>query len=180
MSQTTQIAPSTENSLSEAAPTLVWQVHLARRTPQRLPGVVMALFLGAGCVWMMFQQILPVLAAVALLLGACSDFLFPIRYRLTAEGLWADGLTSRLHLRWKEARRCVLEPRAVTVTPLPTPSRLDAFRGVTLRFAPRGEPGDRASVLEALRNYIPALLPTSEATENNLSTAESASGGEPG
>jgi hypothetical protein len=126
----------------------------------------MVLFLGAGCVWMMFHQILPVLAALALLLGSCTDFLFPIRYRLDAEGLWADGLTSRMHLDWKEARRCVLEPRAVTVTPLPTPSRLDAFRGVTLRFAPIGEPGDRASVLAALRSYIPTLLPTSEATEN--------------
>ena len=180
MSQTTQIAPSTENSLPETAPALVWRVHLARRTPRRLPGVVLAVLLGAGCVWMIFHQVPPVLAAVALLLGACSDFLFPIRYRLTAEGLWAEGLTSRMHLRWKEARRCVLEPRAVTVTPLPAPSRLDAFRGVTLRFAPRGEPGDRASVLEALGNYIPALLPQSEATQNSPLTAENASGAERG
>lgn len=172
MSQTTQTAPSTANTLSEAAPVLAWSVHLVRRAPHRLPGLVMALFLGAGCVWMMFQQILPVLAAVILLLGSCADFLFPIRYRLNAEGLWADGLTSRLHLGWKEARRCVLEPRAVTVTPLPAPSRLDAFRGVTLRFAPSGEPGDRASVLEALRSYVPTLLPTWEATEKTRLIAE--------
>ena len=178
MSQTTQIAPFTEDSLAETASTLVWSVHLVRRAPHRLPGLVMVLFLGASCVWMMFGQLLPVLAALALLLGACSDFLFPIRYRLTAEGLWADGLTSRMHLRWKEARRCVLETRAVTVTPLPAPSRLDAFRGVTLRFAPRGEPGDRASVLEALRNYIPTLLPASEAPENSPMIAEPASAGE--
>ena len=162
MSQPTQTAPFTENTLPETAPALAWSVHLVRRAPHRLPGVIMVVFLGAGCVWMMFQQILPVLAAVALLLGACADFLFPIRYRLNAEGLWADGLTSRNQLRWKEVRRCVLEPRAVTVTPLPAPSRLDAFRGVTLRFAPAGEPGDRASVLEALRNYVPALLPVPE------------------
>lgn len=172
MSQTTQTAPFTENALPETTPALVWSVHLVRRSPQRLPGVIMVLFLGAGCVWMIFQQILPVLAAVVLLLGACSDFLFPIRYRLNAEGLWADGLTSRMHLRWKEARRCVLEPRAVTLTPLPTPSRLDAFRGVTLRFAPSGEPGDRASVLEALRSYVPTLLPNSESSDANVRKGE--------
>jgi len=165
MSQTTQTAPLTENTVPETAPALEWSVHLVRCAPQRLPVMGMVLFLGAGCVWLMFQQILPVLAAVALLLGACTDFLFPIHYRLNAEGLWADGLTSRMQLRWKEARRCVLEPRAVTVTPLPVPSRLDAFRGVTLRFAPNGQPGDRASVLEALRNYVPALLPAPDATE---------------
>ena len=174
MSQTTQTASLTENSVSEAAPALVWSVHLVRRAPQRLPVLGMVLFLGAGCVWLMFRQILPVLAAVALLLGACTDFLFPIRYRLDAEGLWADGLTSRMHMRWKEARRYVLEPRAVTLTPLPAPSRLDAFRGVTLRFAPTGQPGDRASVLEALRTYVPTLLPMPdaiEATDSNRETA---------
>lgn len=172
MSQTTQSAPFTEDTLPETAPALVWSVHLVRRAPHRLPGVVMALFLGAGCVWMMFQQVLPVLAAIVLLLGACADFLFPIHYRLNAEGLWADGLTSRNHLRWKEARRCVLEPRAVTVTPLPAPSRLDAFRGVTLRFAPAGEPGDRASVLAALRSYVPALLPASDTIPERLPNEE--------
>jgi hypothetical protein len=166
MSQTTQIDSSTEPTLSETAPALTWSVHLVRRAPQRLPTLALVLFLGAGCVWMMFQQVLPVLAALLLLLGSCTDFLFPIRYRLNAEGLWADGLTSRMQLPWKEARRCMLEPRAVTVTPLPTPSRLDAFRGVTLRFAPTGEPGDRASVLAALRTYIPALLPESDALES--------------
>lgn len=163
MSQTTPIAPPTETPLPEDAPALEWTVHLVRRAPQRIPGLVMVVFLGAGCIWMIFQQILPVLAAVILLLGSCSDFLFPIRYRLNAEGLWADGLTSRMQLRWKEARRCIPEPRAIIVTPLPEPSRLDAFRGVTLRFAPAGEPGDRASVLAALRNYIPELLPAPEA-----------------
>ncbi len=171
MSQTTQTAPTTENILVADAPVLVWSVHLARRAPRRLPTLALVVFLGAGCVWMMFQQILPVLAAIVLLLGACSDFLFPIRYRLNAEGLWADGLTSRMHLRWKEARRCVLEPRAVTVTPLPAPSRLDAFRGVTLRFAPLGEPGDRASVLAALHDYIPALLPLMEVTAMSQANA---------
>ena len=164
MSQTTQTAPSAETILTETSPALLWRVHLVLRAPHRLPTVIMVLFLGAGCVWMMFRQFLPVLAALALLIGSCSDFLFPIRYRLNAEGLWAEGLTSRMHLGWKEARRCVLEPRAVTVTPLPTPSRLDAFRGVTLRFAPSGEPGDRASVLAALRSYLPTLLPSAEAT----------------
>lgn len=151
--------------LSETAPALAWSVHLVRCAPHRLPTLVMVVFLGAGCIWMIFHQILPVLAAVALLLGSCSDFLFPIRYRLNAEGLWADGLTSRNQLRWKEARRCVLEPRAITVTPLPVPSRLDAFRGVTLRFAPSGETGDRASVLAALHGYVPALLSIQGAAE---------------
>ena len=48
MSQTTQTAPSTENMLSEAAPALTWSVHLVRRAPQRIPTLVLVVFLGAG------------------------------------------------------------------------------------------------------------------------------------
>lgn len=180
MSQTTQTDSFAENSGPETVPTLAWRVHLMRRAPDRLPVLMMVLFLGAGCVWLMFRQLLPVAAAMVLLVGSCSDFLFPIRYRLNAEGLRAEGLTFRMRMEWNEARRCVLEPRAVTVTPLPVPSRLDAFRGVTLRFAPSGQPGDRASVLAALRCYVPTLLPTTEATERtpSLSTEPGEAGGQ--
>ncbi len=174
MSQTTQISPSAENTSAEAAPSLLWQVHLARRNPQRLPVLVLILLLGSSCIWMMFHQALPVLAAVLLLLGASTDFLFPLRYRITAEGVYADSLTSRMHLPWKEARRSLLERGAVTLTPLAVPSRLDAFRGITLRFARKGEQGDRASVLEAIRQYAPAVLPVPTEDEAAPPTAVTA------
>lgn len=144
---------------------LTWRVHLLRRYPQRLTGLLLILLIAALCVWLLFHNILPVLAALLLLIGTASDYLFPLSYRITAEGVYADGLTSRLVLRWKEARRGLLDNRSVTLTPLAAPSRLDEFRGVMLRFAPDGEPGDRASVLAAIAHYAPALLPIPEAAQ---------------
>ena len=87
------------------------------------------------------------------LIGATSDYLFPIQYRITREGVSADSLTGRMRLRWKEARRGLPERDGILLTPLPTASRLDAFRGILLRFAPPGEPGDRESVLAAIAMY---------------------------
>ncbi len=162
MAQTTETPTVAEDEASEPGQDLSWRVHLARRSPRRLPVVALVVLIGAGCIWMMFHQTLPVVAAVLLLLGACSDFLLPLHYRITDEGVHASGVASRLNLPWKDARRCLLERNALTLTPLPVASRLDAFRGVTLRFARRGEPGDRASVLEAVRRYAPGLLPTAE------------------
>jgi hypothetical protein len=46
----------------------------------------------------------------------------------------------------------------VLLTPLATPSRLDAFRGVLLRYAPNGAPGDRASVMAVIARRVPSFL----------------------
>jgi hypothetical protein len=111
-----------------------------------------------SCVWMMFGTPLPALAAVLLLLGAAGEYLFPIAYQITEEGIFANTLAGRNGLPWKEARRCWRERGGLVITPLAKPSRLDAFRGVLVRFAPDGEPGDRASVLEAIRHCAPGLF----------------------
>ena len=47
---------------------------------------------------------------------------------------------------------------AILITSLAAPSRLDAFRGILLRFAEEGQPGDRNSVLAALAHHAPHLL----------------------
>lgn len=144
------------------ATALTWRVHLLQRHPKRLPGLMIGLGIGLGGVWLMSASPLMVLLALVLLVGACSDYLFPLRYRITAEGVFAEGLTSRYVLRWPEVKRALPEPAGLILTPLATPSRLDAFRGVLLRYASDGEPGDRTSVCALLRHYAPALATTPE------------------
>jgi len=146
-----------ESPAALPVPSLAWKVHLLRRDPRRLSGVAMVVFLGAACVWLMFGSLLPALAAVLLLLGAAGEYLFPIAYHITDEGVTVNSLTGRMVLRWQDVRRCWRDRECLILTPLPAPSRLDAFRGLTLRFAPDGEPGDYPSVQEAIARYAPAL-----------------------
>jgi hypothetical protein len=161
----TNVAVTSSPSQAAATALLAWQVHLRKRSPQRLPGLLAALAFAALCVWFMFGSPLPAGVAVLLLIGACGEYLFPIAYQITPEGVAANSLTSRSTLAWKEARRCRLLPIGLLVSPLPQPSRLDATRGVLLRFAPNGEPGDRASVLAAVRQCAPELLTTANENE---------------
>lgn len=137
----------------DAQKLLTWRVHLVRREPHRLPALLFALALGAAFSWWIFGALPPVLAALLLLVQATADFLFPVTYRITALELHADGLLSRKRLRWQEARRCLPSGEGLLITPLATPSRLDAFRGVLVQFAPDGLPGDRASVLTEVRRH---------------------------
>jgi hypothetical protein len=145
---------------------LAWRVHLFHRDRSRLPVVGLVMLFAFFTVWLMFRSPLPAVVAVALLVGATSEYLFPVRYRITTEGVHADALTSRFSLKWKEAKRCVPDPMGIIITPLSAPSRLDAFRGVLLRFAPDGEPGDRASVMAAIERCAPQLM-TEESAEGN-------------
>ncbi len=103
---------------------------------------------------MMFRNIIPVLASVLLLVSATCDFLFPMTFELTEEGVCSNGLLRRDYIAWKEVLRVLPLPDGVLLSPLPTPSRLDAFRDVTLRFAIEEEEGDRKSAEEAISDCL--------------------------
>ena len=147
--------PSTQNTDG-----LTWQVHLVRRQRDRLSTLAMILAIGATSVWLLFGQLLPVLVALCLLLGSAAEYLLPTRYTIDGDGLKARSLVSSLALSWREAKRCRDDASGMLVTPLPVASRLDRFRGVFLRYAPPGEPGDRVSVYEAIARYAPDLAPS--------------------
>ena len=156
MSQPVSENQATQSSVAPKVETLLeWRVHLMQRDRSRLKLVGVTLLFAFCAVWLMFHNPLPAVVAVALLIGASSEYLFPIRYPLTSEGVHADALTSRLALKWKEAKRLIPDPMGIVISPLSAPSRLDAFRGVLLRFAPDGEPGDRASVVALIEECKP-------------------------
>ncbi len=168
----TEITKPTPSVPATATPLLAWRVHLLRRYPNRLLVLLLTLLIALLGVYLMFGNLLLACVAVLLLLGATSDFLFPLSYRLTATGIEADSLTGRMKLSWQDARRVLSNRESVLLSPLASPSRLDAFRGVTLRFAPDGEPGDRASVLAMIARCAPALADKLPSTPGNTETAD--------
>ena len=114
--------------------------------------------IGAGCVWLMFGALLPVLAAALLLIGSAGEYLLPTTYLLTPDEVKQEAAFSHIALSWQDARRCRIGRKAVLITSLSVPSRLDAFRGILVRFAEEGQPGDLESVLAAVAHYAPHLL----------------------
>ncbi len=161
---------SPEASTQQAQPPVTpvcWRVHLLAREPKRLPILLLVTGMGAVCVWLIFGTLLPVFASALLLTGSVSEYLFPVTYRLTEEAIYQEALTSRIQLPWKDVRRCQIGHKALLLTSLAEPSRLDAFRGVLLRFAPEGQPGDKSSLRAMIARCAPHVLP-----ENTLLMAE--------
>jgi hypothetical protein len=142
-----------------ASEPLCWRVHLAGQHPEKLPGVGATLVAAFAGVWILFGNPIPAIVAVVLLLGATADFLLPISYRISDEGVSADSLTSHLRLTWPNVKRCLVSRNAVLLSPLARPSRLDSFRGVVLRYAPDGCPGDRDSLYRSILAHRPETAP---------------------
>jgi hypothetical protein len=116
-----------------------WTVHLARRNPRKTAAAGAMIALGAVAAWWGFRSILAGILSLALLVGSVSDYLLPVRYRLSEAGAEAAGLLFRRRMKWSEVRRVVRDELGVKLSPLPRHSRLEAYRGIYLWFAGNGE-----------------------------------------
>ena len=113
---------------------LQWTVHLARRHPARALAAVVLVAAAAVCAGIGFGGWWVGLLAGGLLVVAISDFLFPVRYVMDAEGVSARGLVLRRRMGWGQVRRVKRDELGVKLSPLTRPSRLEAYRGIYLWF----------------------------------------------
>lgn len=129
-----------------AAPVLAWKVHLIRENPAKVlliaPVVVMSLL-----VCYIFTHS-PIFMAVtlALLASSLADFLFPIRYEMSEQGASSRTLLGRTFVEWDRVKKYYLDDHGIKLSTLPRPGRLEAYRGLYLRFG-----GNQDEVIEAVR-----------------------------
>jgi hypothetical protein len=145
---------ASRSALSDSAATsaeavlLEWTVHLLRPNPRRA-FAVLATALAAGASGLLFfHSVLFGAVGAFLILASTAEFLFPIRYRLTTTRASCSFGLTRYEISWPEVRRLIATADGVKLSPLAIPSRLDAFRGVLLRFADDHSPGNRAGVMQ--------------------------------
>jgi len=118
---------------------LTFSLHLARRLP-RTAAAAIALILAASLAagYGLRSPLLGLIAGL-LLIASISDFLFPLHYQLTEKGVAARGLLHRRYLAWALVRRVARDELGVKLSPLPRPSRLDAYRGIYVWFEGNSE-----------------------------------------
>jgi hypothetical protein len=95
----------------------------------------------------LFPHPLTLLLPLGALTSAMAEYLFPVSYRLTNRGAYANCFLARLSLSWPEVKRARYGDDGVFLSPLSRPSRLDNFRGIRLSFAE----GNAETVLETIR-----------------------------
>lgn len=132
---------------------LQWQIHLAKEQPQKLAGIIIGT-IGLGILtFLCFGSVIPVIVLLFAFLGSISDFLFPVTYTLTSTHATARTSLGPVGLRtmaWADVRKVYLDDHGVKLSPLGRRSRLEAYRGVYLRF------GDKQQeVIDAVKKLRP-------------------------
>ena len=161
--QISEAAHPTKNADAQPRELLSWTVHMARRDPYRLIPVCGSAAFAAVTAWIIFRNPIFSLAALFMIASATAEYWLPAHYRLTDKGAECRYGANRLEIEWSAVKRALLYDDGLRLSPLPTASRLDAFRGVYLRFGADGEPGERDGVLAILNDYRNAARTGGEA-----------------
>lgn len=139
---------------------LEWSVSLGAEEPgKRLATLAAALVVGWIGVLVFQHVVFGLVGSLAILLST-SELFLPIHFRVDEKGASSRVGLSQTALEWGAVRRVLVGESGVKLSPLPAPSRLDPFRGVTLRFA-----GNRDEVLAAIDRYREAALAVGQASE---------------
>lgn len=127
---------------------LSWKVHRLRQEPRHLRLVAAAYGAAIGLWWLLFPQPLALFLPLVALTSALAEYLFPVSYRLTTRGAHLSNGLTQLFIAWQDVRRASVGAEGVYLSPLAVKgSRLEAFRGVRLRFAD----GNAEAVTETVR-----------------------------
>ncbi len=113
---------------------LTWTVQLARRAPRKAWGAVALIVLGSLAAGVGFHSLVAGILSLLLLAASASEFLLPVRFRLSPTGIEAAGLVFRRRMAWKEVRQVRRDSLGVKLSPLPRRSRLESYRGIYLWF----------------------------------------------
>jgi hypothetical protein len=118
---------------------LEWRVDLGQgRTKQR--NVVAIIILAVVAVGtLIFQNPFFGIIGGLMIFGATAELFMPIKYRLNDEGVRRQIGLSVSFLPWSQVRRVVQDEAGILLTSLPTPSRLDAFRGIRVLWSSNRE-----------------------------------------
>lgn len=116
-----------------------WSVHRSRNEPQKLGIFILFLIAINVLLFAFYREIYidyPVFALLGnlILTGSISDFIFPVRYRLTEEGAEYRNFLTKKHISWADVKNCYLTNEGIKLSPLEKNNRLENFRGFMLLF----------------------------------------------
>jgi hypothetical protein len=127
---------------------LTWSVHLAALEPRKVAVIVVAaVFAGFMAHWLLGNIFFTIFGG-GMVLASTSEFLLPSHYKVSEQGAssrWGVNVTS---IRWEDVKRIRADEKGMKLSPFAENSRLEAFRGVYLRFA-----NNRQEVEDAVRYW---------------------------
>lgn len=127
---------------------LHWEVRPGEKDPKKR-GVILivAAFAGALAALISMNWLMAIVA-ISVILASTTEMFFPIRFSVDRNGATSRCGMSVVQIEWDKVKRVIETNDGIKLSPFDSPSRLEAFRGVYLRFA-----GNRDEILAKLREF---------------------------
>jgi hypothetical protein len=121
---------------------LEWEVHLARKYPWK---TIISLIIIAYVGLLGYYIVSTICGiAAALIIGLyISDFLLPVKYKITSEKATSKSILFSHEVEWTKVVRCTKDRMGVKLSSVKKGSVLESFRGVYLRYNENNEDVDR-------------------------------------
>jgi len=111
-----------------------WRVRPSDHAPGKTLGVAFAAILAFGVGTFLFKDIYLGLIGFAIIFGSTAEFWLGTAFRIDDAGATARTGLSISTIKWDDVKRVVRDARGIKLSPLEQPGKLDAFRGVYLRY----------------------------------------------
>ena len=145
--EATTIAPVTESVL------LSWSTHPAAARPLVTTLVILFLIVLAALVYLLTYSAIFTVIAALILYGSLTQYFTKTIYEFTDTKVRVKYVVNKIEKEWTQYRSYYADKNGVLLSPFPSPSRLENFRGLFIRFA-----GNKDQVMEIVRrkiNYVP-------------------------
>lgn len=139
----------TQESSAVAIEPLSWKVNIGNQMPQKRLAVAVITMIVAVVGYMFIGGILGALVGVVVMVASTAELFMPVTYQLNSEEARSHCGFNVTAIRWENVKRLIDMPDGVRLSPLEKNSRLDAFRGVYLRFS-----GNQDEVLGKIAELI--------------------------
>ncbi|MGQ9454535.1 MAG: hypothetical protein ACUVT8_02700 [Armatimonadota bacterium] len=147
-----------ENTLPTEPIIIAWTVHLAPTNRAKLLTTLVCILIAAVAAGYVIG-IIGSIAVIFALASSLSEFLFPVTYEITPSKAVCKMLFKRSEIKWSQVKKCYIDEEGIKLSTIGRPSRLEAFRGIYLRFN-----DNRDHVIEAVKQVRQLCPKTSPST----------------
>jgi len=110
-----------------------WSIRPSADEPIKLIAVLVSAILSAVVGYFLVDSMVMAIAGFGLVMGSTAEFWLGTSYRLSSTDASSRCGFSLTALVWSDVKRVIVDGSRVKLSPLVQSTRMDAFRGVTLR-----------------------------------------------
>ena len=140
-----------ESSVSaENSDAFRWNVRPSDNEPSKRWGVLLAALFAFGLGFLLFRNFTFGILGFLIILIATAEYWLGTSYKVDSKGASARTGFSLTSLTWEDVKRAVETAEGIKLSPLGNSGRMEAFRGVFLKYGTQS-----AQVKEAVRRWLP-------------------------